>query len=140
MAKLSRTQKEFLYQLGSLVAREAKRRAPYKSGNLRRDIQVFTRGLNQGFVEVGNTKLAHYAIFVHQGTGLYGARKTRIKPKHKRALKTPLGIFKSIKGQRAQPYLQDAAKKVLKSKEAKSIIDAYTKSLSTELTKDFKSK
>lgn len=55
-----------------------------------------------------------YAIFVHDGTGIYGPRGARIKPKTARYLKfIPKGgnrfvYAKSVKGMRPNPFLLDA--------------------------------
>lgn len=55
-----------------------------------------------------------YAVFVHDGTGIYGPRGMRIKPKTKRYLKfIPKGgnrfvYAKSVKGMRPNPFLVDA--------------------------------
>ncbi|MFR8440447.1 MAG: hypothetical protein ACLVCW_01660, partial [Campylobacter sp.] len=59
-------------------------------------------------VTIGNTAGVRYAKFVHGGTGLYGAKKRKITPKKARALKTPYGYRKSIKGQKPNPYLLKA--------------------------------
>ena len=100
--------KKLLFRIGSEVVNEAKTIAPRVTGNLKKDIQVFNENINNLEVEIGNTLLAKYAPFVHEGTGLYGKHKKRITPKNKQALKTPFGIFKSVAGQKAQPYLTNA--------------------------------
>ena len=55
----------------------------------------------------GNSK-TNYAPFVHDGTGLYGPKKEVIRPKKAKALKTPYGFRKSIKGQKADPFFEVA--------------------------------
>ena len=100
--------KKLLTRMGNEVVNEAKTVAPRRTGNLKRDIQVFKDSVDSLEVEIGNTLLAKYAIYVHEGTGLYGKHKKRITPKNKKALKTPFGVFKSVAGQKAQPYLSDA--------------------------------
>lgn len=90
-----RAVKNLLFRVGSEVANDAKDIAPYRSGNLARDIQVFDENLDKGEIEVGNSKLAPYAPFVHQGTGRQARGKS--KAPHK-------------KGQKAQPYLENALK------------------------------
>lgn len=104
-----------LFRVGSEVANEAKEIAPYQTGNLKRDIQVFDEHIGKGEVSIGNSLLAKYAPYVHEGTGLYGKHKKRITPKNKKALKTPFGIFKSTKGQKAQPYLTDGLSNYIKN-------------------------
>jgi hypothetical protein len=59
-------------------------------------------------VEVGNTASVSYAPHVHYGTGIYGKYKKPIVLKEKKALKTPYGVFKSVKGQKPNPYLDKA--------------------------------
>lgn len=55
-----------------------------------------------------------YAPLVHNGTGIYGPRGMRIRPKHKKFLRfVPKGgahyVFaKSVRGMRANPFLLDA--------------------------------
>lgn len=57
----------------------------------------------------------YYALWVHDGTGIYGPRATPIKPKTAKYLKfkwKKMGnktfYFKSVKGMKANPYLKDA--------------------------------
>lgn len=54
---------------------------------------------------------ARYAGFVHQGTGLYGPRKTKIVPENKKALYWPGAAHpvRSVKGMRPNPFLVRAA-------------------------------
>ncbi|PIE73513.1 MAG: hypothetical protein CSA19_01955 [Deltaproteobacteria bacterium] len=99
---------QVLYEVAQSIKKLAYTYAPKRTHNLARDIQIFDEHIKQGWVEVGNSRLASYAVFVHSGTGIYGKHKRRIKPKNKKALRTPFGIFKSVKGQRANPYLQKA--------------------------------
>lgn len=56
---------------------------------------------------------AHYALFVMRGTGIYGPRGTPITPKTAKLLvfrgRDGGTVFaKSVKGQRAQPFLAEA--------------------------------
>ena len=53
----------------------------------------------------------NYAPFVHNGTGLFGPKKRKIKPKNKQALNIPgFGPRKSSKGQKPQPFFEEAIK------------------------------
>lgn len=70
--------KNLLYRVGAEVVNEAKDIAPYAKGNLKRDIQVFTDDINKLEIDIGNTLLAPYALYVHEGTGLFGPKKKRI--------------------------------------------------------------
>lgn len=114
-----------LFRVGSEVVNKAKDIAPYVTGNLKRDIQVFDEYIGKGEVSVGNTLLAEYAPYVHEGTGIYGKYQRKITPKNGKAMKTPWGYRKSIKGQEAQPYLTDAVKNYIASGDFdKAISDA----------------
>ena len=57
---------KFLFRVGSQTVNEAKKISPYKTGNLKKDIQVIS--VNDKSVTIGNTTLAPYAKFVHYGT------------------------------------------------------------------------
>lgn len=127
---------KLLFRVGSEVANEAKKIAPYKTGNLKRDIQIFDEHLNKGEVSIGNTLLAEYASFVHNGTGLYGKHKKRITPKRKKALKTPFGTFKSVAGQKAQPYLRDGLSNYIKSGGLDRAVDECGDDLNEEIAKN----
>ncbi len=96
----------FLFRVGNEVANDAKDLAPYVTGNLERDIQVFDDNISNLEIEIGNSKLAPYARFVHNGTKAH-----EIRAKNKKALKTPFGARKKVNhpGTKANPYLQNAA-------------------------------
>lgn len=52
---------------------------------------------------------AKYAVFVHDGTGIYGPYHTRIVPKTAKALKIPgIGYRKSVKGFKGRPFMDMA--------------------------------
>lgn len=126
---IDKISENFLFQVGSEVAEIARdKTAPFKTGNLKRDIQVIN--VSSKSVTIGNTLKASYAKFVHNGTGIYGPKKAKITPKKARALKTPYGFKKSIKGQKANPYLENAFNEYLKSG-----LKRATKSLAKEIGK-----
>lgn len=77
---------KFLFRVGSEIVSDAKDIAPYATGNLQSDIQVFDENISSLEIEVGNSKLTPYAIYVHEGTSAH-----EIRPKNKKALKTPYG-------------------------------------------------
>jgi len=108
MSEMQKALENLLYRVGAEVKNEAQREAPYLTGNLRNDLQVFDDKITQLEVRIGQTRLAPYAKFVHTGTGIYGPTGRKIVPKVKKALKTPYGPRKSIKGQRANPYMTRA--------------------------------
>lgn len=102
-----------LFVVANEVMAAAKGRSPYRTGNLRRDISVRRHG--DGFA-VGNSRLAEYALFVHQGTGVYGPKREPIRPVNAKALKIPgVGFRKSAKGMKARPYLEWAVQDVARS-------------------------
>lgn len=103
---------KLIYRIASEIANQAQSEAPYRTGNLRNDIQVFDDRLKiAGEARVGNTKLAPYAPYVQNGTGVHGPRKERIYPKKAKALKTPYGPRKSIAGMKPNPYYTRAFEK-----------------------------
>lgn len=104
--------KKFLFRVGSETANEAKKIAPYKTGNLKKDIQVIS--VNDKSVTIGNTTLASYAKFVH-----YGTKPHIIKAKKAKALANKNGkVFgKKVNhpGTKANPYLKNAFENYIKS-------------------------
>lgn len=78
----------------------AVRKAPRITGNLRRSILARTTG--KGLDVVGILRAtASYARYVHDGTGVYGPRKTPIR----RGSRTS-------RGQKPQPFFRDAIEEV----------------------------
>lgn len=107
MKNLDKALRNFIYRVGAETVNVAKEHtAPIKTGALKRNIKVIR--VDARSVTIGNTAGVGYAKFVHEGTGLYGAKKRKITPKKARALKTPYGYRKSIKGQKPNPYLLKA--------------------------------
>lgn len=105
--------KKFLFRVGSETANEAKKVAPYKTGNLKKDIGVIS--VNDKSVTIGNTTLASYAKFVH-----YGTKPHIIKAKKAKALankKSGLVFGKKVNhpGTKANPYLKNAFENYIKS-------------------------
>lgn len=103
--------KRFLFRVGSEIASVAKSIAPYKTGNLKRDIKVISYSHKKAVV--GNTKLAPYAKFVH-----FGTKPHIIKAKNKKVLATKGKIFgKKVNhpGTKANPYLENAANRYINS-------------------------
>ena len=95
----------FLFRVAGEIVNDAKDLAPYATGNLEKDIQVWDDNISNLEIEIGNSKLAPYAIFVHEGT-----KPHEIRPKNKQALKTPFGVRKKVNhpGTKANPYLKKA--------------------------------
>lgn len=129
---------KLLFRVATKIANRAKAIAPVVSANLKKDIQVFDDNIHNLEVEIGNTTLAPYAKHVHEGTGIYGKYKKRIIPKKKKALKTPFGIYKSVRGQKAQPYLLDAATQMLTNANLSKMTNSMVDSVGDEIVKDLK--
>ena len=110
-----------LLKLGHAIQARASQKAPVKSGRLRGDIGVLEGA--DGSVSIGNTPLIAYAKYVYFGTGLYGEHRTKITPKRAKALKTPYGYRKSVKGQKPNRYLEDALDELLKNGTLDRLID-----------------
>ena len=99
--------KNFLFRIGSGIVLKAKYTAPIKTGNLKK--------------EVGNTRLAPYAKFVHDGTAPHV-----IKPKRMKALanvKTGQMFGKKVNhpGTKANPYLLNAAEDFFDSQDLNKV-------------------
>ena len=109
----------FLFRVGTEIVNDAKDIAPIgpdrivnnteiQGGNLQADIKVWDENISNFQIEVGNSNLTPYAIFVHEGT-----KPHIIRPKNKRGLankKTGAFFGKEVKhpGTKANPYLQKA--------------------------------
>lgn len=90
------------------------------TGHLRSSIKVQLVSLPTGLaVRVGTN--VHYALYVHEGTGLYGPKHTLIKPKYGKVLvfaSAKYGakkgkfrgkvVARSVKGMKPNPFLKDA--------------------------------
>lgn len=81
-----------------------------RTGNTRSSINVRLLAAPSLRVRVGTN--VWYAIYIHGGTGIYGPRKTPIRPKRAKALRFRINgqvIFaKSVKGMRKNQFLKDA--------------------------------
>lgn len=96
---------------GRRVQNRAKQLAPVDHGRLRADIQLELLNAPQGpFARVGNS--VNYAIFVHEGTGIYGRRRRPIVPRRAKVLRFTAGgkvLFRPrVRGVRGRPYLRKA--------------------------------
>jgi hypothetical protein len=89
---------------------------PRDSGELARDgigynkAKKITRRRYRAMV--GLKKTPEYGIFVHDGTGIYGPRRSPITPRTAPYLKFTIGErtfrLKSVRGQEAQPFMDEA--------------------------------
>lgn len=93
------------------IESSAVKKAPERTSNLVNSITSSSRG--QGFDTEGTVKAtAHYALFVEQGTGVFGPKGKPIFPKNAKALRWMAGgkamFAKSILGMPARPFLKPA--------------------------------
>jgi HK97 gp10 family phage protein len=92
------------------VEARAVKEAPVKTSNLANSItSTVSADGKKGIIAA----TAHYAGFVHMGTGLFGPLKQRIFPTAKKALFWPGAAHpvKSIKGQKPNPFFARALQK-----------------------------
>jgi hypothetical protein len=118
-------------QTGALMVQSqaVEHEAPYITGRLRGDITVFPQH-NAHEIEVGNTRLIDYAVYVY-----YGTKPHEIKPKRKKALKTPYGTFKKVKhpGTKANPYLDNALSAIVSSGRFERLLGGMGDEMSEEM-------
>lgn len=101
-----------ILKIGKKVERKAKRLVPVDHGVLRNSINTELI-IRKGPVARIGTKVK-YALYVHEGTGIYGPKKMPITPKHSKVLvftsrKTNQLVFaRSVKGMKGTPYLRNA--------------------------------
>lgn len=101
-----------ILKLGKKVERKAKRLVPVDHGVLRNSINTELI-IRRGPVARIGTKVK-YALYVHEGTGIYGPKGFPITPKHSKVLvftsrKTGKLVWaRSVKGMKGTPYLRDA--------------------------------
>lgn len=95
------------------VLNAARRGAPVDRGQLRASLTIeFSRDANGPFARIGSN--LPYAIFVHEGTGIYGPSGQPIKPVRGRFLRfTPRGasgpVFaRQVSGSPGRPFLLEA--------------------------------
>lgn len=106
-----------ILKIGKKVERRAKRLVPVDQGVLRNSISTELI-IRKGPVARIGTK-AKYALYVHEGTGIYGPRGVPITPKHSKVMvftsrKTGNLVYaRSVKGMKGTPYLRDALLEVV---------------------------
>lgn len=127
--------KKFLFRVASEIVNNAKEIAPYKTGNLKKDIKVISYSHKKAVI--GNTKLAPYAKFVH-----FGTKPHMIKVKKARALANKNGkIFgKKVNhpGTKANPYLENAANRYINSSGFTRAKSALANEVKNRLINDIK--
>jgi len=99
-----------LLRRGQAVVNLARQGAPVDTGRLRSDISLELRHDSVPFVRIGNS--VDYAIFVHEGTGIYGRSGRPIRPRRAKVLRFKAGgkvIYRpQTRGSRGRPYLRNA--------------------------------
>jgi len=123
---------DLLLTAGVAVQSETEYTAPVVSGKLRGDISV-SMGLDRKSVSVGNTGLIEYARYVY-----YGTKPHTIKPKRKKALKTPYGTFTRVNhpGTKANPYLDNALERLVSSGRLEHILRRHSDKFSEAVFED----
>ncbi len=93
-----------LLEIESLAVEEA----PHRTGNLVNAIQTETTA-DGGRVFVGSG--ASYAVYVHEGTGIFGPRRQPIRPRTKRVLfwEGARHPVRQVRGQRPNRFMDRAA-------------------------------
>ncbi len=122
---------KFLAIAGEMLRSEAAREAPVIKGRLRGDITVLSQ--HSGEITVGNTALIDYAKYVY-----FGTKPHTIKPKRKKALKTPFGAFKKVNhpGTKANPYLDRALEGMISSGKLNRLLDGFADDMSEVMFKN----
>ena len=119
----------FLDKAALELMTEAEKEAPRDTQALAGDITVFPI-TTKGERSVGNTALIDYAKYVY-----YGTQPHVIRPKKKKALKTPYGVFKKINhpGTKANPYLDRALENIVRSGKFLNLLDGFADDMSEEM-------
>ncbi len=90
-----------------IIQSSATQKAPKDTGNLKAGWEI-----NIGTLKGTLRNKMDYAIFVHEGTGIYGPMKRAITPKSKSFLAWQKdGVWRfarSVKGMKPRPFLQEA--------------------------------
>jgi len=108
---------KILNEKGRLVENGAKRRAPVDTGRLRSSITTSMGTFNGKPAAFVGTNV-DYAIYVHEGTGIYGPRGAPITPKRGKFLVfrvrgSGVTVFaRQVRGVRPRPFLKDALQDV----------------------------
>lgn len=116
MSEINDALQQALLKIAERARDHVQAEAPYRTGDLRASHTVQDIGPGQ----VGMGTNWDYAAFVHEGTGLYGPKKQRIRPKTKKALDWPGADHpvKSVAGQKPNPYLERVLAKVIPEAES----------------------
>lgn len=92
-------------EAGKTILSIEKKEAPVATGTLRRTIEFRYRPISAMIFPTSG-----YAVFIEEGTGLYGPRKSYIMPKRAKVLAFKVNgkmVFaKKTRGQKANPFVQ----------------------------------
>ncbi|QUE25329.1 hypothetical protein SEA_FIZZLES_33 [Microbacterium phage Fizzles] len=110
----------WIHSKAKAIERRARIRAPKRSGRLAAShVTLPTTGSNQYQKRYRVSATAHYAHFVHGGTGLYGpahrpiVKVMSIPASGQRPPYAGPRVIRHSRGQRPQPWLEQAAREVL---------------------------
>lgn len=113
--EVDRLLQDALDDIALRIEYEAKGRAGFVTGNLKRNIgrePARRVGADTYEAKVGVRRTAPYGLWHHEGTGIFGARRRRIRPLTGNVLVFRIAgrlVFaRSVKGQRANPFLREA--------------------------------
>ncbi len=107
--KLAKKAERAVKQTAKMIEAKAAKKAPDRTTNLINSIVTEFEG--SGFNTGAKVKAtARYAIFVHEGTGIYGPVGLPIFPKTKQALFWPGAAHpvKMVRGMKPRPFLREA--------------------------------
>jgi len=112
-------------RIGKNIQNALKPLTPMVTGSLRSTVAV-GKPVRKGNVLEIEIAMADYGIWLNEGTGIFGKYKRRIFPKEKKALKTPFGVFKSVKGIEGRHFVEKAIEEVYRSGEMEEeIVKAF---------------
>lgn len=101
-----------ILKIGKKVERKAKRLVPVDHGILRNSINTELIIRKGPVARIGSK--VKYALYVHEGTGIYGPKGVPITPKKGKVLvftarkSGDLVFARSVKGMKGTPYLRNA--------------------------------
>ena len=120
---------KFLRQGAEMLRTEGTNNAPVVTGRLRGDITVFPQ-IKPTEISVGNTSLIDYAVYVY-----YGTKPHTIRPKKKKALKTPYGVYAKVQhpGTKANLYLDNALENLVRSGKLERLLGRFGDEMSEDV-------
>lgn len=122
-AEMRRSEKrqalKFINDVNAEIATRARRLAPKASGGLRASIRVERAKVVGDRVTGRVVAFAKHAVYQHEGTGIYGPRGVRIRPRSRQALRFywrkagGVVFFRSVRGTKPTKFLTRAMAQVL---------------------------